>query len=366
MGRELDGRKIGQDDPLLALLKRGDEIKQGVRAKFPHGRANVRTDMEAIDNESTHLRVAAREVSLKLLGTSPKKRWYANATARAELLGTGNCGEHMTVTVANAGPGLADGESLDMRSHRRQDHSWPELDSQGLRVNLDAWSDGPTIDVADGRYSRRRKDSKVVFDFDRKAAQTFVESVNEQLETIAAGWLPRFRARYEERASNPAPCGSIWEPEPVIDSRFAQRVRDRIKSETPPVQHESIGQRFKRFKHRAIAAIGVGTDVRARAQEKIRLDERGRARPVHSPEQWNRQLRKMAYDSALLAGATKEEAQGAIDEILQEAARLDQPIPREVRKPDIDALLGPSAVSSCEAAQSAAAGSSNPASGSAP
>jgi hypothetical protein len=340
--RKLDDRPI--DDTHYALLMKADVINAVVEQQLPHGRANVKTDLALTNNETLKMRIAASRFSTVAVEKELPSR--ADSAARGKYLGTGKCGEISSMSVREAGALLGDGESVQIRS--TSDHEWAELKANGHRALVDRWCDGAAIDPTDGRFSRQRWSTSRELKIDKGSFAKFDKLYQERLAIMekpeSKALMRQEYDKFEKELAIAVELDlHLRSPKSTIDPKFAKRARERIEREAPPAPSglAMVGKKLSRTKHKLLAGVGIGSDIRSRAREKVRLDKREAAGPTMSPAQWNDRVRQMARESALRAGAAPEQAEASIDTILAGVKTMHKPTPRDVRAPDLDQLMGP-------------------------
>jgi len=322
--REIDGRPV--DDVLLDMLKRGNRAKAATLRTTPLGRANVEPDRQKVADSYVTLTAARAVWQSEFGGSEIYNPW--RAAALYATVGTGNCREFALITTASVVDRLKHNESVDFVKHKRVDHTYSVLNGAGRRVTVDGWSDGPAIDAVDGVFSRRSKDAKPLQSVGYSRAVAFMEAYEEAREA-AEKLKPKLKAQFEvesRRTNANEPDSGVWSPTPLVGNEFAQRVRDRIDNVPSPPPNRFTGA-LKRKKHQLIATLGYGAEVRARAQEKLRLAEhRKAAQPITS-----QQVREMAIRNARRLGFDTDEATRHAAAVLDYARNLRQPVPRELR-----------------------------------
>jgi hypothetical protein len=224
LARALDGRKVDGVD--LERLRRADESVRETRALLPHGRGNVRQDIDASRNGSSFRVDAARTSAL---GTP-------SLAARAIWAGAGKCGEHAElVTVAHAARlHTESNEAVLLLANVLIDHGWAEsVIPRPLRLSslwkpderaivLDAWKDGPAVFAPDSTRTQAQRLGAITLDSIRMARPELLGQAKDAARRIASEHDPR------NFTSQPLPRWMQSNARTVIRSAFMERVIPRL------------------------------------------------------------------------------------------------------------------------------------------
>jgi DNA-binding transcriptional regulator YdaS (Cro superfamily) len=224
LARALDGRKVDGAD--LERLRRADESVRETRALLPHGRGNVRQDIDAGRHESTTRVDAARSSKL---GTP-------SVAARAIWAGAGNCGEHAHLaTVVHAGRLHAESnEAVLLLGNVLIDHGWAEaVIPRPLRLSslwkpderaivLDAWKDGPAVFATDSTRTHAQRLGAITVRRIGAAQPELLAQAKEDARRIASEHDPR------AFASEPLPRWMQTRAKTVVGSAFMERAIRRL------------------------------------------------------------------------------------------------------------------------------------------
>jgi hypothetical protein len=343
--REIDARPV--DDTLLQALRKGEELRHATQKAIRFGRANVIQDLKQTNNESGVIREAVVSIAEEVLPEMDRAGWNASLAGWSNAYGVGCCGEHAALAAKNIAEHLADGQTVEIKESKLADHAWSEWLVNGYRINVDAYCDGPVTTASDTRFARRRNEARLLVKLDSNSADSYQKTFQE-VSTACSGRLkPQVRQRYDELVQSgydPAQ-NDLWVSTPVINEKFARRVRNRIEYGLPPRLEgvDAIGQRMKLAKQRFLARFGTNQEIRDRAREKLSRHQHDQNAPTYAPNEWKARVRDAAYTAAVRMGIHPESAFEARDDIVVYARLLDAPSPREnLEIPNLDDVLGPS------------------------
>lgn len=232
--RAVDDRAVDEED--VPRLRAASLSLAETRQRLPHGRGNVRGDLQATEGRNYGRAVASRALAKKLYDDIPErfggKGTFVTAAA-ATTYGVGNCGEYANVAVLLHTDKLQWGEEAHRVEHRGSDHSWVESrpggdDDREHTVVIDGWCEGPPILATDGAFTRSTED---IQDLVHLRAETPRNGVRNRLESLERD----ARTRYGEEGLRELIPRKAWIPwsyghasTPVIDDDFSARVRPRL------------------------------------------------------------------------------------------------------------------------------------------
>lgn len=185
-----------------ALLIKANETKKDVLAMMTYGRGNVKTDLEATQNQGLYRLRAQRHLvsSESSLGRDPDQVQLQDAALSAHF-GTGNCGEFANVTAHVHAGRLGVGEHLDTVYRKDRDHTWVMVhgvagdDGKVPTALLDVWSQGPVMEPQDNQFVVDTTSSPVILQtIDGHNGPSIHERFDEARQAPKASTIKRARA----------------------------------------------------------------------------------------------------------------------------------------------------------------------------
>ncbi len=235
LARHTTGRPV--DPHTKDLLKRANQSKKDVLSIMSYGRGNVTTDLRHTRNVGFHRLLAQRHLvkSTSSLGVDPTVTHMQDA-ALAAYAGCGNCGEFANVAAhVHAGRLLA-GERVRQHSARDTDHSWivvqgqPTQDGSVPQAIIEAWGDGPVVEVVDHAYTKNAAPPDMVHGIVSTHGPALHRQFEQARQDPGVKAVKRFNALFVANARDQKqPTGTVYAPRPFVCQQFAQAAKTSIE-----------------------------------------------------------------------------------------------------------------------------------------
>jgi hypothetical protein len=261
--RAADGRHV-DDKNDLAALRAGDVTMYEVRQRLHVGRANVTTDIEHTNHESTHRKQAANALKDVLAHNQGRPLTQTQEAGVTMFAGAGNCSDYATLGAALHADKLQEGEMSVNAGLRDYDHARAEVlrsEDGSTDLVLDAWSNGPAVFREDSAFTTEPEAAIAAHGYvavsGPEGRETVEFAVTGRKQSISAtypqGDLVRnhvngmagyahsaYGPHFNQHVNQLAQSGStwdaqVWEPTSGLDPEFVERVQEKLDSSTQAV-----------------------------------------------------------------------------------------------------------------------------------
>ncbi len=238
LARQETGRPV--QPHVKDLLIRANETKKDVLALMAYGRGNVKSDLNATQNQGFYRLRALRDIvsSQSSLGHNPDKVQMQDAALSAHL-GSGNCGEFANVAAHVHAGRLDVGERLDTVYRKDRDHTWVMVhgvaaaDGVVPTAIIDVWSEGPVMEPQDNRFIKDvSADPTIIHSIKGIQGPSLHDRFDEARQTPHASTLKRARTLIAAniRDDKQPPSGDVYEqPVASVCDQFALAARAAIQ-----------------------------------------------------------------------------------------------------------------------------------------
>lgn len=282
--RSAMGEPVEQQD--IPRLRRTNDTVQETRARFPHGRGNVATDIAASNHACSRRAQAAHDVLADLMRDSGARLMLMNPTlahaAISEFVQGGHCAGYSAVAMALHAPKLAPGETVHyVQRNHRDHHDWTESrvdEGHHQTIVMDAWAEGPAVFARDSRFAAdarcSRERSALTPDEGRSVPAQMAANtryLQENYSHVAETHLERLAA--QEFSCAP---GEVWQAQPVLSEAFRARGNERLAAlarakergaNLPRTRHH--GAVLNKMAIESARALGVGGKAASAAADAI-------------------------------------------------------------------------------------------------
>jgi hypothetical protein len=267
LGRHVVGRRV--QEPELDVLRRANKTVEEVRdVHMDRGRANVLSDVLKTDGRSALLGAVAREID-----TFIHENGLGSPEVRAGVLstiGAGTCNEHAAVAQYAHAKELAQGEQVNTVISLTRKHVFAvtkPVTGDGPNVVMDAWADGPAVNIADANYMNHFG-----------ANITNIPSPDPTTSENALSTQQKFQHGIEELG-----------PGQQIQRKFHQLLQSQSPEEIAQKVREEIGRGVVRpnLYVEAVPVISEAFAAKVAHQlESVPLPDGHRVEPQASPQTW--------------------------------------------------------------------------------
>ncbi|PNQ64734.1 hypothetical protein [Vibrio sagamiensis] len=215
------------DKELLDDLKKANDSVNKTRAQLFHGQGNVTTNLKKTQEPYWRLNFSRNYA----------RHFGCHTETLAKKMGSGNCGEHASLTFTNHAATLKAGQQL----HRVNgadgfDHAWAEVKLAGdQRIIMDAWATGPAVLSEDSAFSRRPKDRVVNKELTSRQANQYHKSMMDKYDKLHKSEhkiesLWDREKKYYEAQDIKIDKDYAWAPTPVLNEKFMKNVKSQLNS----------------------------------------------------------------------------------------------------------------------------------------
>jgi hypothetical protein len=249
LGRHVVGRPVQEHE--LDVLRRANNTVEEVRnIHMAHGRSNVLHDILKTGGHSATLGAAAQAID-----SFVQKKGLDSLAVRAGLMstiGAGTCKQHAAVAQYAHAEKLAQGEQVNTIIATTRGHVFAVASpANGPEVVIDAWAEGPAVNVADANYMNHfgasftnlRSPDPTTSQNAPAARREFQYGIDEvgseqqvqrKLDELLQSQLQSSEAMVQELSqevrSGVVRSSLYIKPEPVISEAFATQVARQLES----------------------------------------------------------------------------------------------------------------------------------------
>jgi hypothetical protein len=256
-------------------------------------------DIERSGGRSASLSTAAREASQTPSWSDPNGD--AVGAGIASYIGAGLCNEHARVAQFVHAQTLAPGETVGTVTDVAKGHVFALTHAaEGVKVVLDAWSEGPAVNAEDAAYmtgyGARLSQVHSPYPTTVDSAPEAVAAFRRGMQEVGLGMQPRIDAAIRRNPpeqiarqlrEEPLPSQIYAHPVPVVSEAFATRVAARLESVPTPdggrVHNADSGAQHDPVLGLA-GAMAPYVPMASRYVERSERDQRRRELVRESPE----------------------------------------------------------------------------------
>ncbi|WP_234420476.1 type III effector HopX1, partial [Xanthomonas fragariae] len=277
LARDIDGRRVPPAE--VGRLRKANDSISNTRQLLQFGRGNVDTDLRKTRNNSGWRTKAARQFKNELYARGAGQfidyaQQMTHLAAAAVVFGSGNCGEHASVTSIYHSSRLDAQETVHHVAKRN--HAWVEArvpagdDADSSTIVMDGWAKGPAILAPDSRFAARREKLCSNVQLDAASGRDARIATNDLILEMRAKGPAEVERRIHQGVTLSArfvafidsflPSGiGDWSEQHVLDDAFAGRVRAHLDASAASAELLARAERIAG----EFGVVGVGGTAQA-------------------------------------------------------------------------------------------------------